>query len=223
MHHFHSNSSSALAKAANEPLAIFVSISVIQIVFSLIGIVASITFIMIVLCNHSIHTLANVLTCNSSIAVLILASDTFCIAAYVLYRDLSPTKVEMSGMFLCQLRGYISHTSFCALVHSFVIQAFHRLAGIVYHNRLYYQSLRPYTYAISIQWVIAVVQNLPIVITNSQIFIEEEYLCQISIQNSFAILYVCTVVYFIPLPLILIQYWIIAMYSKRQNEGELLY
>jgi hypothetical protein len=78
----------------------------------------------------------------------------FAIAVYVLYRDFSLEKVKMHNMFLCHLRAYLPHISFCALVHSFVIQAFHRLAGIVY---------------------------------------------------------------FIPLPLILIQYCVIAMYSRREK------
>ena len=129
----------------------------------------------------------------------------------------------MHNLFLCHLRGYISHTSFCALVHSFVIQAFYRLACTVFYDRLYYQSLRPYLYAIVVQWIISVGQVLPIAITNNQVFIEEEYLCQIAIDNTFAILYVCTVVYFIPLPLILIQYWIIAKCSRRKGNDELFH
>ena len=202
-------------------LPVFLSMSIVQLIFSSLGIIASLFFIITVAGNRSIRTLSNILTCNSSVAVLILASDMFAIAVYILYRDLSPRRVKMHNMFLCHLRGYISHISFCALVHSFVIQAFYRLAGIFYYNRLYYRSLRPYAYAIVVQWSIAIVQVLPIAMTNNQVFIEEEYLCQIAINNSRAIVYVCTIVYFIPLPAILIQYWMIAMYSRRKDQSKL--
>jgi hypothetical protein len=210
----------SFTKPLNEPFLIFLSMNIVQLLFSFIGIVASLLCIITILYNRSIHTISNILTCNSSLAVLILASDMFSIALYILYRDLSPKKVKMHNMFLCHLRGYISHISLCALVHSFVIQAFYRMAGTVYYNYLYYQSFRLYLYAIVIQWIIAVVQILPIAITNNQIFIEEEYLCQIATDNSGAIFYVHTIVYFIPLPLILIQYYIIAKYSKRKDNGK---
>jgi hypothetical protein len=213
--------STSFTKLPNEPFLIFLVMNIVQLLFSSIGIIASVFFIVTVFYNRSIHTLSNFLTCNSSLGVLMLASDMFSIAVYVLYRDLSPKKVKMQNMFLCHLRGYVSHSAFCALVHSFVIQAFYRLAGTIFYNRLYYQSLRPYIYAITIQWIIAVVQILPIAITNNQVFVEEEYLCQIAIDNSRVILYVCTVVYFVPLSLILIQYLIIAKYSRRQDNGKL--
>ena len=209
------------SQRSNEPLLIFLTMSIVQLIFSSFGITASLFFIITVAYNRSIRTLSNILTCNSSVAVLLLASDMFAIAMYILYRDLSPRRVKMHNMFLCHLRGYISHSSFCALVHSFVIQAFYRLAGIFYYNRLYYQSLRPYAYAIVVQWIIAIVQVLPIAMTNNQAFIEEEFLCQIAINNTRAIVYICTIVYFIPLSVILIQYWMIAMYSRRNDPSKL--
>ncbi|UJR35009.1 hypothetical protein I4U23_027785 [Adineta vaga] len=183
----------------------------------MIGIVASLFFMTSIFCNTSIHTVSNILTCNSSLAILILASDIFSISIYTLIKDLSSKQIQMYNMFLCHLRGYIFHLSLCALIHSFVIQIFYRLAGTIYYNRLYYQSLRPYLYAIILQWIIAIVQILPIIYTNHQNFIEEEYLCQIEIHNSQTIVYVYTIVYFIPLSLILIQYWIIKRYSKRKT------
>ncbi len=64
-------------------------------------------------------------------------------------------------------------------------------------------------YTICVQWFIGGIQLLPIAIGNNQIFIKEEYLCQIAIENSKAIGYLCATNYLIPLTIIMIIYLII--------------
>jgi hypothetical protein len=63
---------------------------------------------------------------------------------------------------------------------------------------------------------------LPIELGNNQIFIEEEYLCQIAIDNSRAIVYINVTNYLIPLTTIMIMYHIIAKSVKeKENNGEI--
>ena len=123
----------------------------------------------------------------------------------------------MKNLFLCQLRGYLAHMSFCALIYSYVIQAFYRLVSTIYYHRIAFQHWKIYVYAICIQWTFGGIQLLPIAIGNNQIFIEVEYICQIEIGNSKAIGYLCATNYLIPLTIIMIIYWIIAK-SVRQRE-----
>ncbi|CAF1006105.1 unnamed protein product [Adineta ricciae] len=105
------------------------------------------------------------------------------------------------------------------LVYSFNIQSFYRLVCTIYHHRLYYQSLYPYIYAIVIQWIIAILQMIPILIFNKRNLIEDDELCEITIHNRRTIVYLYMIVYLIPFLLILIQYRILVKYSKRKTNG----
>jgi len=205
----------------NEPFFIFILINVMTIFFSCIGILFSLIFISIIIYNRSLCTIANILTLNSTLAILLLSSDTLSIVIYVLYRDLNRRKlqisIEMKNLFLCQLRGYLAHISFCALIYSYVIQAFYRLAGTIFYYRTCFHNFKIYIYAICLQWTISVLQILPVGLGNNQILIEEEYLCQIAIENSKAIGYMCSTNYLAPLTAIMIMYYIIAR-SVRQKE-----
>jgi len=65
-------------------------------------------------------------------------------------------------------------------------------------------------------------QLLPIAIGNNQIFIEEEYLCQIAIKNSKGIGYICVTNYLIPLTIILIIYSMITRsVQQREKNGKI--
>jgi hypothetical protein len=197
----------------DESFSGFLLVNLTTIFSSCVAIISTIIFIFIIISNRTFRTLANILTVNSSIAVLLLSSDTLSIAIYVLYRDVkrrqSQMPVEMKSLFLCHVRGYIAHVSFCTLVYSYVIQALYRLVGSIYYHRISLQHWKIYVYAICIQWFFGNIQLLPIAIGNNQIFIEEEYLCQIAIENSKAILYICITNYLIPLTVIMIIYFII--------------
>jgi hypothetical protein len=123
----------------------------------------------------------------------------------------------MTSLFLCHVRGYIAHISFSAIIYSYVIQALYRLAGTIFYYRITLQHLKMYIYAICMQWTFAILQTLPIGFGNNQIFIEDEYLCQIAMDNSKAIGYLCVTNYLIPLTTIMVIYYMIAK-SVRQKE-----
>lgn len=197
----------------------FLLLNTLQFVFSLIGIFASVHFILLIKLNRTLHTLSNVLVCNSCLAVLILASDIFIMSIYILNRDLSLKGTFAYNIFLCQFRVYISQISFCALIHSYVIQVFQRLTSIIYADRLYYRNLCPYLYAIAIQWFIAIGHILPIIFNNNfnQSHIKEDFLCQITIHTSRTIIYICSIIYIIPLGLIAIQYCIVVVLFQREK------
>jgi len=209
----------------NESFSISLLINITTLLFSCIAIIFSLTFMSIIMYNRTLRTLANILTLNSTVAILLLSSDTLSIGIYVLYRDIKRRQlqmpVEMKSLFFCHLRGYIAHTSFCVLIYSYVIQAFYRLFGTIYYHEISYRRLKIYSYAICSQWIFAVLQLLPIAIGNNQIFIEREYLCQIAIENSTAIVYICSTNYIIPLTIIMIIYYKIRQsIRQKENNGE---
>jgi hypothetical protein len=209
----------------DEPFPLLLLINITTLLFGCIGILASLLFISIILSKRTLRTLANILMLNSTLGILFLSADTLAIAGYVLYRDLQrrqlQTLVPMKNMFLCHLRGYIAHVSFGALVYSYAIQTFNRLVGTIFFHRVSFQRKKIYHHAIGLQWLFSVVQTLPIALGNNQIFIEHEYLCQIAIDNSKAIGYLCLTNYLIPLTGITIMYAKIAEAVRtRQNNGE---
>lgn len=208
---------------ASFPLLLLINIT--TLFFGCVGILASLLFISIIISKRTLRTLANILMLNSTVAILFLSADTLSIAVYVLYRDLQQhqlqTSVPMKNRFLCHLRGYIAHVSFGALVYSYVIQTFNRLVGTIFYHRVSFQRKKIYHYAIGLQWLFSVVQTLPIALGNYQIFIEHEFLCQIAIDDSKAIGYLCLTNYLIPLTAITIMYIKIAeAVRKKQNSGK---
>ncbi len=210
----------------DEPFFVFLLIYITTLFFSCVATLSTIIFISIIIFNRSLHTVANILTVNSSVAILLLSSDTFSIVIYALYgnvkRRQSQMPVEMKNLFLCHLRGYIAHMSFCTLIYSYVIQAFYRLVGTIFYHRISFQHWKIYAYAICVQWFIGTIQLLPIAIGNNQIFIEEEYLCQIAIKNSKAVGYICVTNYLIPLTIILIIYSMITRsVQQREKNGKI--
>ena len=208
-----------------EPFPLLLLINITTLLFGGIGILGSLLFILLILTNRTLRTLANILTLNSTLSILFLSIDTLSIAAYVLYRDLQHRQlhasVPMGNLFLCHLRGYIAHVSFGALVYSYVIQTLYRLAGTIFYHRVSFQQKKIYKYAIGLQWLFSIVQTLPIALGNNQVYIEHEYLCQIAIDNSKAIGYLCLTNYLIPLTVTTMMYVkIVKAVRKRKKNGE---
>ena len=129
-----------------ESFSLSLSINLITLLSSGIGILFSLTFIYIISSISSLRTLPNILTLNSTFALLILSSDTLLIGIYVLYRDIKRKQlqisIEMRSLFFCHIRGYAAHMSFGALMYSYVIQACYRLVGTIYYHQI---SLKVYT------------------------------------------------------------------------------
>lgn len=213
------NQTVSSSRSSTESLQILLTISIVTIVFSVLALICALYLIFIIIYDRSLHTLSNVLTCNSTVGALLISTDIGSMALYVLYCNLilrHQTQMFVR-QFFCQLRGYIVHIGFCSFIYSFVIQAFHRLAGVIYPNKLYYRNLKPYLYAISAQWIFAFIEVLPLVVTGSQVYIEHEFLCLIEMTNSYAVVYLCFVAYLLPVSLILVQYGIIARYRTKRG------
>jgi hypothetical protein len=130
----------------NESFSLLLLINASTLFFSCIAILFSLIFISIILYNKLLRTLTNILTLNSTVAILLISSDTLSIASYVLYRDLKQRQlkvsIEMTSLFLCHVRGYIAHISFSAIIYSYVIQALYRLAGTIFYYRITLQHLK---------------------------------------------------------------------------------
>ncbi|CAF4184832.1 unnamed protein product, partial [Adineta steineri] len=193
-----------------------------------IGIIFSLIFIFIILYNRSLRTIPNILTLNSTAAILIMSSDTLSIGIYVLYRDIKrrelQMEIEMKSLFLCHVRGYIAHMSFGALVYSYVIQACYRLVGTIFYHQFSYNNLKIYMYAICAQWIFSILQLLPIILGNNQIYIKHEYLCQFAIENSKGICYTNFTNYMIPVIIIMIIYYkITRSVGEKENNGTYRY
>jgi hypothetical protein len=89
---------------SNVPFYVLLLINITTLFSSCIAILFSLIFMSIIIYNRSLRTLANILTFNSTVAILLLSSDTLAIASYVLYRDLNQRQlqapVEMKNLFM---------------------------------------------------------------------------------------------------------------------------
>jgi hypothetical protein len=144
-----------------EPFALLLVVNITMLLFSSIGILASLLFIVLIIAKRKLHTLPNILTLNSTLSILFLSVDLITIAAYGLSRDLQwrylHISVTMENLILCHLRGYAAHVFFCSLLCSYVIQTFYRRAGTTFCHRVSLRHKKIYKYAIGLQWTFPVV------------------------------------------------------------------
>lgn len=209
----------------NESFSILLLINFTTIIFSSLSIIFGVIFVSIILFNRPYRTIANLLTVNSSISIILLTISTLSISIYGLNRDIkeyrSDIKILMGNLILCHIRTYLAHLSFFALIYSYVIQALYRLVGTKYYHRISYQNWKIYTWLIIIEWIASLIQLIPIGLGNHQIYLEEEFLCQMKITNSKIMTYLSFTNYLIPLTIILIIYILITKSMKeKENNGK---
>lgn len=207
----------------NDSFSILLLINFTTIIFSSVSILFGIVFVSIILFNRSHRTIPNLLTVNSSVSIILLTISTLSISIYALNRDIkeyrSDVKIEMGNLHLCHIRTYLAHISFFALIYSYVIQSLYRLVGTKYYHRISYQHWKIYTWLIIIEWIVSFIQLIPIGLGNHQIYLEEEFLCQMKITNSQIMTYLSFTNYLIPLTIIMIIYILIAKSMKEKEKN----
>jgi hypothetical protein len=154
------------------------------------------------------------LTCNTYFNALLVSSIMVLMYSYNLQGNLDPS-ISFSGRW-CQIRTYFTHVCFCALYHSFVLQAIFRLSRIVFYRHKILQSFGVFILTIIIQWILSFLFILPNLLLGDFQYLPLEYNCWIAFQNIRGLIMVMLTIYNNPLFIIFTIYTQIIRYTHRK-------
>lgn len=185
----------------------------ISIIFSFLALLFAFTTVFVVCINRQRHTISNLLTCDTALAIILFYINNLISIGYSFrhnWNDYQPG---------CILRGYIFVTSCTALCYSYLIQAISRLFFTIFYKNKKLQTKRIHYLMIFINWILAFLIAIPPIYLNGYILEIESHLCIPTTKIFSSTIYIIFSVYLLPLISIGIIYSIIyfnAHQSKRR-------
>lgn len=156
------------------------------------------------------------LTCNTYANSLIVSSILLLMYAYNLHGNLDDS-ASFGGQW-CELRSYFAHVSFCALYHSFVLQATFRLFRIVFYRHRFLQSFGVFLIAVGLQWILSFLFILPNHLLHDFQYLPFEYNCWVHFENKRGWIMVVSIIFNNPLSIVMTMYTQIIRYTRRSTQ-----
>ncbi|CAF0863402.1 unnamed protein product [Adineta steineri] len=155
------------------------------------------------------------LVANSCLATLLFTSASLGMTIWSLKNDVKQISYQDS---LCIFRGYFSHVTIAAQLHSYLLQAIYRYITVIYPTRLFWQSKQFQSFLIGLTWVFAFILAIPNVVTGEIQYNADNQICETPFHLSFVIIYNIIYVYFIPMNGIMSIYVKLILYVKEINK-----
>ncbi|CAF1221300.1 unnamed protein product [Adineta ricciae] len=209
------------------PLGYFIN-DLLTSLFNLTGITVAILFIhTVVRLEHPSYSIANLIACQTCLAIGLLSSMIFFNNCYVLYHEFFDQPVN--NVF-CVIRGPVFSVFYINMYATLCLKAFNRLRCVVYRIRSATKSCRSLFVLTSIQWIVVLVLVLPLVISNGIDYSQRSYLCTVTIRKPWQFLYLMIIYYisivFITSAYIYILYYVLHLplleQYRRQRQTKLL-
>jgi hypothetical protein len=147
--------------------------SILMLVWSTIGILCALLFILIVSIDRKCHTLTILLVLNSIMAGLLANIVGISQAVYQLM-NVGPDP-------LCAIRGLLLQVGTGLLYHTLCVQALRRLFVTVYSTRRALQTKQFTIFLIVIQWIFSGTFGLPMLLMGRIRFHEGSRICQVNV------------------------------------------
>lgn len=155
--------------------------------FNLTGIIVAILFIRTVIrLEHPSYSIANLIACQTCLAIGLLSSTIFINNCYVIYHEFSDRPVNNT---FCIIRSIIFSVLYVNMYTTLCLKAFNRLRCIVYSIRSATRSSRSLFVLTVIQYTIVIVLVLPIAISNGIDDDKRSHFCTVTIRKSWQFLY----------------------------------
>lgn len=168
------------------PLWYFINDILIILICS-IGILVAIVFIYIILrLGYPNYSFANLIACKTCLAIGLMNSVILFNNSYALISDFRGRGYEDP---LCHFRGTLFNILFIKMYTSLCLKAFNRLRCIVYRARSVSRSYKFLFLLILIQWMIAVILMLPIVLTDGVEYDWGSHLCLVTLKKTWQFIY----------------------------------
>lgn len=188
---------------------------ILMIICSVLILVFSSLFLLIILIDKTCHTNTMILVGNTFSIGLILGYVLIHSSIFIYLNDLENNLIEDS---LCIIRAYIGYVSYTLMNCSFVLQALNRYLLVLYLTRLYYQKKQFLIISICLTWIYSISYQLPLILTSYVIFNADNQICQVPLGLSFLSIYGSFFGYVVPISLVIFIYWKLVRYVRRMND-----
>jgi len=118
---------------------------------------------------------------------------------------------------LCAFRDYFGYVGTALLLYSFTLQAIYRYILVVYPTRISWQSIRIQGMLICFFWIFSITSLLPWLFTGVSTYNVDNQACILPFQLSLPIIYNVSVVYMIPISIIILTYIKLVRYVHQMN------
>ncbi|CAF1369817.1 unnamed protein product [Adineta ricciae] len=123
----------------------------------------------------------------------------------------------------CILKGHVFYAFINALYYSFVNQAFYRYCRILYPMNRWFQLLRVYLIIFFVELLlINIILSVQTYIWYDIIYLNNEYYCLLDYKRIRSVIWVVFNIYAIPLSLIIVIYFRVGRFLRRQQTNHTL-
>ena len=195
---------------------LFILLDLLGIFSLLIGIFAS-SFILYI--KHKLprhHRITNLLLTNTCVCTLELCSSNLIIYGYIIVGDFKspiPFTSLYDQLYLCPIRSYFLFTGFSLLYTSYCLQAYYRLRQVIFYKKR--SHYRTFVCLILIQWIFSFLLVLPMLLSQSFVYVPTDHFCPIPFSKPFSVAYIAISVYGVFLTIFGGIYLWIYMYAHR--------
>ena len=183
-----------------------------SILISIVGMIVSISMISIVATHRPLRTVTNLLTCNTSMTVLVYFISILIPSVYGFREDWA------SKQPLCIFRAYCSLASCACLCYSYALQAMGRFFSTVLYKHKFLVTYRVQVCLILLNWTLGVVLPIvPIFFDGGFVYEKEARLCVPTTHRFLTSMYGVTTAFIIPLNIAIIVYSAIFYHTRRSS------
>lgn len=195
-----------------EPWLILVD--VLAIIALVSAILLAVIFLTIVVSNRTCQTIPIFLTCNTCIAEIVFGCSMLSIAVFSLEND---RKRRIFQDPLCRFRDYLGYVGTALLLYSLTLQAIYRYIIVVYPTRLTWRTISVQGMLACFFWIFSITSLLPWLITSVATYDVDNQVCLLPFQLSIPIIYNVSIVYLIPLCIIILIYAKLVRYVRQMD------
>jgi len=184
----------------------------ISIIASIFGLILSIITIFTISFERQLHSVTNLLTCNTSLAVGLYLIFSLIASIYGLNEKWSLNQPA------CQFRAYIFVVSCTALLYSHSIHAISRLFFVIFHKYRYLLTWRIHWILVIISWVLGIFLPIePFFFNNGYIYENESRLCTCTTKTTLTATYIIITAFIIPFNIVTIIYSLLICHAHKST------
>jgi hypothetical protein len=154
------------------------------------------------------------LTSNSCVAEILYGSSMLSIAVFTLQNDIKHRAFQDK---LCTFRDYLGFLGTALLLYSFTLQAFYRYIIVVYPTCISWQSIRVQGILVCFSWLFCIISLLPWLLMGTATYNVDNQACILPFRLSVPIIYNVTLVYLIPVSIIILIYFKLVRYVHQMS------
>jgi len=163
-----------------------------------------------------------ILTCNTCLTIICSCIIFGLMALSSLAGDCNYASLQWIISWNCYFRGYLVNVFLTSIYLSYIIQAAYRLLRIVYHKHKYLRRMSTFSYYIVMQWALAFIVSLPMLIRSKTyssmiIYLPDNFNCVVPFTNICATTYSVISVYLSPLFGLCFIYFRIIIHLKSER------